>query len=514
MTRWFLRTDVHLKVLYDDRTPFGAAVGARCDDLVRELFAPVIEHARARGFASLDAHGPRLLAEVIEGEQFPLIAEGDGAGAWRLRDELLYPDPARSPPRELYLACEPLDRLLPVEPGDAWPELHALLARLSGEGLARDEPLPPFSRALLDRLGRDGLLDDDPGPGPQAALADAELLFLGHNTALLRPGDAALLVDPFLSARLPDYPRAYQPLQRRELGPVDAIALTHAHPDHFDPASLLRFPPDTRIITPRIAREHVLAVDMARRLRELGFTNVTSLGWGEATTVGDVELRALPLYGEQPTDHRALHPELRNHGNTYVVRGPRFSAALLADSGRDGLGDVRDLAIDARREFGPVDVVLTGYRGWQMYPVQHIFSSVARYVLFVPPWLWGTRQQLMTTPEGAIDVAERFGARYVIPYADGGAPWHWRVGLGPVLDGRGVETRGFDLFPERVVDAAVDRSQALDGGGMRSPVRPLLVRPNEAVRGLAGAAEVLALPGNAWPYAGACAQRREAPARA
>src|SRR5205807_4231629 len=134
--------------------------------------------------------------------------------------------------------------------------------------------------------------------------------------------------------------------------------------------------------------------------------------------------------GEQPTDGDVLHPDVRNVGNTYLLRTPTFSAVFLADSGRDMQGDVKNLASRTRARLGTVDVIFTGYRGWHTYPVQLLFSPVARYLLFVPPWLWNSRLQLMTTIEEAVDVAERWGARILVPYADGGAPWHRAADLG------------------------------------------------------------------------------------
>jgi len=149
-----------------------------------------------------------------------------------------------------------------------------------------------------------------------------------------------------------------------------------------------------RLIVPRVERETLLAIAMAERLRELGFAEVQVRDWWQSTRVGDIQMHALPFYGEQPTESDVLHPALRNVGNTYLVRTPRFSAAFLADSGRDGQGDVKQVAARARAEFGAVDVVFSGYRGWVTYPAQLLFSPVSRFLLFVPPWLWAARQQL------------------------------------------------------------------------------------------------------------------------
>jgi hypothetical protein len=211
-------------------------------------------------------------------------------------------------------------------------------------------------------------------------------------------------------------------------------------------------------------------------------------------------VHALPFFGEQPTDSEVLHPEVCNAGNTYLVRTPAFSVAFLADSGRDRRGDVRDVAEGARRTFGPVDVLFSGYRGWEMYPAQHIFSSIARFLPFVPPWLWGVRQQLMTTAAGAVDVAERWGARFLIPYADGGAPWHWRIGLGPRLDEASCETAGFDPLPTRVVEAARCRAYGIDGRRIASSVRPVVLRPGDSLLDPGGVGNVLRVPRHAWAY--------------
>jgi L-ascorbate metabolism protein UlaG (beta-lactamase superfamily) len=332
------------------------------------------------------------------------------------------------------------------------------------------------------------------------ALAGVDLTFVGHNAVLVCSGSTRILLDPLLLAGGQSFPATYQPLQVRDLPPLDAVLITHSHRDHFDIASLVQFAPDTRLVVPRVERETLLAAHMADRAREVGFTYVTELDWWQSLRIGDVEVHALPFYGEQPTDGEMLHPAIRNAGNLYLVRTPRLSAAFLVDAGRDGQGDVRQVAAQARERYGPVDVVFSGYRGWLTYPVQHIFSSVARYILFVPPAQWTVRQQIMNTADDALDVAERWGARYLVPYADGGAPWYWRIGLGPRLDAERSEVVAFDPVPERVAEAAANRTQTPDGRILSSPVSVLLLRPGDAVYDVAHGAHVRRPPGHAWPY--------------
>ncbi|MGX1095952.1 L-ascorbate metabolism protein UlaG (beta-lactamase superfamily) [Streptomyces albogriseolus] len=370
--------------------------------------------------------------------------------------------------------------------------------------------LHPDIKALVDALRRSGIAapwaDLEFLEGMRAqdeevlAAGRAEVTFVGHNTVVVRDQSTALIIDPFLSAESPDHPSGYQPLQLDELGHLDAVLITHSHPDHFDLASLLRIPPDTLVYVPEVEVENTLTVDMARRLSELGFTRVRTLRWGDTVTIGTLGVRALPFFGEQPTDGDRLHPEIRNHGCVYRVQAPEWSAVFLADSGADLAGDVKQLASQSRAEHGAVDLVFCGYRGWLTYPPQLLGSSVARYLLFVPPEQWGVRMRLMNAIDDAIDVAERWGARLLIPYGDGGAPWHWGIGLGPRLDGGGVEDSSFDPFPERVAEAAARRSGTVDGKLIGSPVKVLILRPGESLRSVADCPELVQLPRHVWPY--------------
>jgi L-ascorbate metabolism protein UlaG (beta-lactamase superfamily) len=320
---------------------------------------------------------------------------------------------------------------------------------------------------------------------------------------LVRSASTAVLVDPLLRPARASQPEGYRPHPLAALGPLDAVLVTHSHPDHFAPGTLVQLPPDVPVVVPRVARESLLAVAMGRRLRELGHRAVLEVAPGDRLRVGDVDVDVLPFHGEQPTDAAVLHPEVRNVGVTYVVRTPDLAVALVADSGRDHGGDVRDVAAAARREHGPVDVVFAGYRGWETYPVQLLQSSVARSLLLVPPDLWTARQRIMDDAHDALDVAERWGARVLVPYADGGAPWFWELGLGPRLDAAPLERVGVDPFPERVLDAAADRARTPGGAPVPSPVRVLLLRPHDALTGWdATGAPVVARPASGgWPYA-------------
>jgi L-ascorbate metabolism protein UlaG (beta-lactamase superfamily) len=279
----------------------------------------------------------------------------------------------------------------------------------------------------------------------------------------------------------------------------DALLITHSHGDHYDLSTLLRFGAQVRIIVPFVERESLLAIDMVYRLRELGFERVTALAWNQETTVGDFRIVALPFYGEQPTTDEVYHPEVRNTGNVYLVEGEGRRYVFTADAGRDGAGDVRQVARAAASRYGAADVVFGGFRSWSLYPAQYLNVEFARYLLFVPPWAYGVRQAIMNDADALLDTAERWQARQVVPYANGGAPWYHACGLGPAPERIDQTDEHFDPCPEMVVRAARRRT-SVDGQAIESGVPVVLLRPGESLELSGPAAEVVSHAGHVWPY--------------
>jgi L-ascorbate metabolism protein UlaG (beta-lactamase superfamily) len=480
--------------LYEDRTRFGSAVGGRCDETIRSLCGPIVRCAAKRGIAYVVEHGPELLAQAVRRGRLRELYARPGV----LKQAFLFPPPASVAPKALVVESSGrTPRTVPV-PREVARDLAAWL----GDWRAgTPTPAFPAARRLHDALADLGVLVGG-DPRPPLRLGDATLV--GHATVRLATGSTRLLFDPFLLPPDPAYPRGYQPLTSEELGPSDAVFITHSHPDHFDIGTLLRLGADTPIYVPAVRRESVLAVDMRRRLEEVGFRSVHTLAWFDEVQVGGLRVVALPFYGEQPTTDEVLHPEVRNHGNIYLVEDARRRYVLTADGGRDQAGDLKRVAADARRRFGPVDTVFGGYRSFALYPVHYLFSSIARFLPFVPPSAWGVRQKTMGDAADLIDVAEIWGAARVIPYADGGAPWYWTSGLGPRLDvpASSPGERETDPRPEQVVEVARHRSSSPRGGTIRSAVAVSLLRPGDSlVFGARGKARLRRAKPHAWPYA-------------
>ncbi len=379
-----------------------------------------------------------------------------------LRDDVLFPRAERFAPTVLHLRRDELGLDVPVARAQ-WPLVNALFSTLARGATKAELAALGRSSALLA-----GLLEDLEGAGWLERFTPPDtsgpLVFVGHNTTLVRGRRGSVLVDPyFRPASEVDLP-SYQPMQPRDLGPIDAVVITHSHGDHFHLGSLLQLPPETRFFVPPVERESLFSTDCALRLRQLGFRNVEALEWWSTREVGDLTVRALPFYGEQPTDGEGVHPGLRNIGSTWSIRGPGGSAAFFADSGRDAAGDMARVCLEIVRRDGPVDRLFCGVRGFKLKPIFFGFTTLDAFLVDVPLAKLTSPQQLMADAGEALDYAKRLGAKELVPCADGGAPWYWREGMGPRYPGYpGLPVEGAspyeenldaDPYPERVVAKA------------------------------------------------------------
>jgi hypothetical protein len=478
-----------VEVEYRDDSRFGGATSPKLQQHLRIAFAPLHKVLRHKGPEYVVRHGARLLEDLSASAGMREIRNGRG-----LSKRILYPDPRAIAPEAIVLSSEREQTRLRVDK-TSMTEMHDIIADLA-MGVRAPLKSAAFAHAVSHQTTtRSGARTVAPG---------ADVVYAGHNTVAVRTKKAQVVVDPWLFPHSSHYPADYQPITRGELGEVDCVAITHSHPDHFHPGTLMQFHRDTHLVVPRVPRESILSLQMADRLRELGFRRITELDWWSSVAVGDITVSAAPFYGEQPTVQDQLHPEVRNHGNCYVIRTPQVSCALVADCGRDRDGCVANVALEAWRRWGAVDILFSGFRGWNLYPIQYFESSVRQYMLFVPPSLYGVRQSIMNSVDEAVDTAEAWHAHYLVPYADGGAPWFSDIGLGPRFGPSGVshegEWAGFDALPERCLEAVCKRSTPVPGVEAGSPVNAMLLRPGDAVSFARRKAAVIRPDLHRWPW--------------
>jgi L-ascorbate metabolism protein UlaG (beta-lactamase superfamily) len=234
---------------------------------------------------------------------------------------------------------------------------------------------------------------------PVSPVSNYSLRVLGHATLSLQTPSARVLFDPMLVVRTREDVNLLDELDP----PVDAIVLSHPHWDHFNLDTLLHVPRTTRMIVPQLANPpSVQNVDMARVLRQLGFSRVESIAPWQSVTIADVCVTAAPFHGEQSG------PDAPQDWITYHVRagGRTFFGAV--DSCHDSRSSMDDVMREVRSTLGPVDILLAPFSDFH-YPI----SVFTRRPFYLGP---GTEQY----SGGADDAARWFsilGATFLVPYA-------------------------------------------------------------------------------------------------
>ncbi len=155
---------------------------------------------------------------------------------------------------------------------------------------------------------------------------------------------------------------------------VDVILISHAHADHFDPASLRRLPRQAKVVVP---------AGLGRRVARLGFDDVREVVAGDVLELADVAVRVI----------EAVHAPGRMLG----LGGALPVGYLIGDEPATffaGDTDLHDGLLDLR---GHVGLALLPISGWgPRVPAGHLDPvRAARALRLVRPRLcvpvhWGT----------------------------------------------------------------------------------------------------------------------------
>jgi L-ascorbate metabolism protein UlaG (beta-lactamase superfamily) len=127
-----------------------------------------------------------------------------------------------------------------------------------------------------------------------AASGQMGVTFIGHSSFFLQIGGANIVIDPIFAPWLFVLKRLRRPgLRIKDLPPLDAVLVTHAHFDHLHRPSLRALARATRI---RSGRTPLLIVpdNVTDLVFDLGFDRVVELGWWQQFQLGEVLVTAAP----------------------------------------------------------------------------------------------------------------------------------------------------------------------------------------------------------------------------
>jgi L-ascorbate metabolism protein UlaG (beta-lactamase superfamily) len=312
-------------------------------------------------------------------KKYPTIAEtffdidpSNVAASFSLKEPLLFPE--QNPVVSLSFNNTKLAQFFPIgvreiiKEQSVLPDIHYLLYLCGQAKFNYDQICQQVSDdmiILLDKLIKSHVVQTQPQPARGVPVETSGVFRLQHAALLYRTKTTGILVDPQLHSNY-GLANLKQDITRAMLeGFVDAILISHSHYDHWNLPTLMQFAPEIPIIVPKVPRGSITCEDMKARLEGLGFDHVIAVDWyAEPIVIGDIEINVLPFYGEQPLVpeyNQPKHPDLRNWGNTYLIRTPDYTSWFLIDAGNDPMGSMRDVAEYVRQKFGIVDQVLSNF---------------------------------------------------------------------------------------------------------------------------------------------------------
>jgi L-ascorbate metabolism protein UlaG (beta-lactamase superfamily) len=223
------------------------------------------------------------------------------------------------------------------------------------------------------------------GTTRKPVLADRDELgvtFIGHSSFFLQMAGKNILVDPNFARWIFVLKRLRRPgLRLRDLPPIDAVLVSHAHFDHLHRPSLRAI---ARLTRRRSGKRPVIVVPHHVRdlVSDLGYGRIVELEWWEQLRLGELEITHVPARHWGARVIRDMH---RGYGG-YVLRAGGHSLYHAGDTAY----------FDGFREIG-----------------ERLRPDVA--LLPIGAYHPASYRSVHTSPEDAVQAFVDLGARYMVP---------------------------------------------------------------------------------------------------
>src|SRR5690242_7198716 len=152
--------------------------------------------------------------------------------------------------------------------------------------------------------------------------------FIGHSSFFVQIGGKNILVDPNFARWIFVLKRLRRPgLRLRDLPPIDAVLVTHAHFDHLHRPSLRTIARLSRIKT---GKRPIIVVPRHVRdlVSDLGFARVIEMEWWETLQLGSVSITHTPA---KHWGARVIRDTHRGYGG-YVLQNGAHSIYHSGDT--------------------------------------------------------------------------------------------------------------------------------------------------------------------------------------